>query len=149
MLSTPQQLTVAPFLPFQQEDLQSILRSRIQHLDTKYRGLQWKRLHISNNGLEYFLSTDHVEYFDLVSEEDYDLMTLTFSLRGANVLEDNALVQGLHSKLISGTRRRPYKVASLDINNLDDSRWETVFTWCNEDRNGVLEECKEEWRSAL
>lgn len=143
---TLQQITIAPFLPFQQEDLKSILRDRIQYLSAKYEGLHWKRLQISNIAIDYFLSTEHVEYFDLYGN-DNDPSILTFSLRGANSLQ-NALVHTLHTKLISGSRRRPYKVAFVDVTSIDDERWETVLEWC-EDNSGLVELCEEEWRLEL
>lgn len=140
-----------PFLPFQQEDLKSILRSRIQSINTKYQGLHWKRLHLSNTAIDYFLSTDHVEYFDLYRTDNNPENVLTISLRGANSLEGNALVQALHTKLINGTRRRPYKVAFVDITALDNETWETVFAWCNDSSSVLLdeEECQVEWRYVL
>ena len=141
-----QHLAIAPFLPFQSEDLKSILRSRIQYLDTKYEGIHWKRLHLSNTAIDYFLSTDHVEYFDLLTKDDNPL---TFSLRGAKALEGNALVQALQTKLISGTRRRPHKIAFVDITAFHDEMWQTVLSWCNADASGQLEACEEEWRLVL
>lgn len=142
-----QQMTIAPFLPIQQEDLKSILRIRIQFLSTKYEGLHWKRLQISNTAIDYFLGTEHVEYFDF-NGKDNDPSVLTFSLRGANSLQGNALVHTLQTKIISGSRRRPYKVAFVDVTAIDDERWETVFMWC-EDNSGLVELCEEEWRFEL
>jgi hypothetical protein len=147
-----QKLTIVPFLPFQQDDLKSILRSRIQYINTKYEGLNWKRLHLSNTALDYFLSTEHVEYFDLFGKDNDDPSSiLTFSLRGAKALEGNALVKALHTKLINGTRRQPYKVAVVDVSALGDnySIREAVFSWCADDESGALEECEEEWRLML
>jgi uncharacterized Zn finger protein len=54
----------------------------------------------------------------------------------------------LHTKLISGSRRRPYKVAFVDVTSIDDERWETVLEWC-EDNSGLVELCEEEWRLEL
>lgn len=143
----PQHLTIAPFLPFQSEDLKSILRSRIQYLDAKYEGIHWKRLHLSNTAIDYFLSTDHVEYFDLLTEDDN---AITFSLRGAKALEGNALVQAFHAKLINGTRRRPHKIAFVDMFAVHDEMWQTVLSWCDDtDTPGQLEKCEEDWRLVL
>ena len=111
--------------------------------------MHWKRLQLSRTAIDYFLSTDHVEYFDLLGNDNDASDSLTFSLRGAKSLEGNALVQALHTKLISGTRRRPYKIAFVDINPLNDS-WETVLSWCNEDNaSGLMEDCEEDWRLVL
>jgi hypothetical protein len=143
--SLNQQLTIAPFLPFQKEDLKSILSNNIQLLNRKYQDIHWKRLHLSNTALDYFLSTDHVEYFDLFGKAN-DSTTLTFSLRGATSLQKNALVQTLRRKLMSGVRRRPYKVAFVDVTASRDEKWETVLAWCDDES---FDNCEEEWRFFL
>ena len=64
-------------------------------------------------------------------------------------MEENALVRALRTKLTSGTRKRPYKVAFVDVAALDDEEWETVLAWCKEDELGRLIDCEEEWRLVL
>ena len=127
-----------------------IFQSKIERLNAKYQGLQWKRLEVSNAALNYFVGIDHVEYLDLlrddIDKEKSDVEALlTFSKSGAHALNDNALWQALMTRLVRGTRRRPYKVATVD---LDDNSWETVFRWCDDGEPG-LENWEEEWRSLL
>jgi len=142
--------TVAPFLPFQQEDLSSILQSRVQTLNLKYQGLHWKRLDVSLAAIKYFTSVDHVEYLDLFNvnkapdEDDGNVALLTFSTGGAHALDNNALWQALRTRLITGTRRRPG--FTLKVGLVANSR-ETMFSWCNIE-NG-LENCELEWSSLL
>lgn len=64
-------------------------------------------------------------------------------------MEENALVRALRTKLTSGTRKRPYKVASVDVTALDDEKWETVLLWCEDDESGRLMDCEVEWRLVL
>lgn len=76
-------------------------------------------------------------------------VSLTFSLRGGKALEGNVVVQTLHTKLISDRRGRPYKIAFVDLNAMEDD-WETVLSWCNEDiASGLMEDCEEAWRLVL
>lgn len=58
-------------------------------------------------------------------------------------------MRALRTKLTSGTRKRPYKVALVDVSALDDDTWETVSAWCKEDELGRLTDCEEEWRLVL
>ncbi|KAL7531591.1 hypothetical protein ACHAXR_006316 [Thalassiosira sp. AJA248-18] len=143
--------TVAPFFPFQQEDVASILQSRVQTLNMKYHGLHWNRLEVSHATIKHSVGVDHVEYLDLYNsnhgsgEEESNMPLLTFSTSGAHALDNNALWQTLRNRLIAGTRRRPGLTLKV---NLDDKNKETVFSWCSIEKGG-LESCEVEWRSLL
>ena len=143
--------TVAPFLPFQQGDILSILRNEVHRMDLKYQGFRWKRLEVSNTALDYFVGIDHVEYFDLFrnevdgDEENDDGIVLTFSTSGAGALASNPFWQVLSSKLARGTRHRPYKVGFVDF---DMKSSEILLFWCDDGAAG-LDNCEEEWQSPL
>lgn len=117
-------MSIVPILPFQQEDLISILSSRIQNINIKYQNLQyWKNLDVSSSTIRYFVGVDHVDYFDLYgsnggssndgvsndgSEEQDDsdnnaMMhqpALTISTSGAHALDNNALWSSLRTGLM-------------------------------------------------
>ena len=126
------------------------MQNRVQTLNQKYEGLQWKRLEVSHATIKHTVGIDHVEYLDLYKhydrseeEEQSDLALLTFSASGAHAL--NGLWQTLRTRLVTGTRRRP--MSTLKV-NLDHDSKEAVFKWCNRE-NGGVERCEEEWRPLL
>jgi len=138
---------IAPLLPLQRQDINSLLISKFDQLDRTLRGTQWKRLEISNDAINLFVDEDHVEYFDLFrkdttnSDKKSDKALLTFSVSGAMTLDQNSWWKALSNKIVDGTRRRPNDVAFIDI---DEESHETVFCWM--DDNDVSDHCKEEWR---
>jgi len=138
---------IAPLLPLQRQDINSLLISKFDQLDRTLRGTQWKRLEISNDAINLFVDEDHVEYFDLFrkdttnSDKKSDKALLTFSVSGAMTLDQNSWWKALSNKIVDGTRRRPNDVAFIDI---DKESHETVFCWM--DDNDVSDHCKEEWR---
>lgn len=137
---------IAPILPFQQEDLSSIMQGRIQMLNRMNQNHHWKRLEVSLATIRYFVGADHVEYFDLGEPDEGDGAStwLTFATGGAHALDNNALWQTLRTRLATGTRRRPGLTLRV---GLDDGSTETTFSWCKLE-NGE-ESCELEWRSLL
>jgi hypothetical protein len=147
-----QHATIAPVLPFQQEDLSSILHGSIQAVNLKYQGIRWKRLEVSLSAIRYFVGLDHVNYSDLVHIDDMQaemdenettssaLTLFTYSTRGAHALDRNALLEAIQSISITGS-------SSILKIGLDDLSKEALFRLCNS-YNG-LESCDVEWRSFL
>ncbi|KAL7446042.1 hypothetical protein ACHAXH_009654, partial [Discostella pseudostelligera] len=84
--------TVVPILPFQPDDLASILQSRVQALSVQYQEIVWKRIEISLATIRYFVGVDNIQYSDLhtVHDDHYTISNL-----GAHALDDNVLLQTL------------------------------------------------------
>eukprot|EP00970_Alexandrium_tamarense_P002793 scaffold390_cov191-Alexandrium_tamarense.AAC.8 len=140
-------VSIVPFLPFQQDDLSSMLRSKVQLMNVRFKGVNWKRLEVSNTSLDLFVGSNHVEYFDLYdNESERGSPLLTFSTSGGNALDHNSPWKALKNKL-SHTKRRPYKVAFVDI-DVENDGWKTVLEWCEDGESG-LEGCEVEWRLFL
>eukprot|EP00581_Thalassiosira_minuscula_P018014 CAMPEP_0183732182 /NCGR_PEP_ID=MMETSP0737-20130205/37722_1 /TAXON_ID=385413 /ORGANISM="Thalassiosira miniscula, Strain CCMP1093" /LENGTH=742 /DNA_ID=CAMNT_0025965111 /DNA_START=1 /DNA_END=2226 /DNA_ORIENTATION=+ len=125
------QITIVPFLPFEQEDLASILQSQVQKFNRKYQGVYWSKLEVSHAVIKQLTSVEHVEYLDLYNANDgeeeegeEDTSLVTFSFRGARALDDNAPWRTLRTRLTTGTRRRPGMILRLD---LDDDGKEMVW----------------------
>jgi hypothetical protein len=145
-----QHATLAPVLPFQQEDLSSILHGSVQTVNLKYQGIRWKRLEVSLAAIRYFVGSDHVKYsnlfHDMQSEIDENETTgsadasYTYSNQGAHALDQNALLEAIQNMSITG----PSTILKIGF---DDLSKEAIFRLCNSD-NG-LESCDVEWRSFL
>jgi hypothetical protein len=146
------QATIAPVLPFQQEDLSSILHGSIQAVNLKYQGIRWERLEVSLAAIRYFVGLDHVKYSDLFHVDDKQakidenettgsaLTLFSYSTRGAHALDRNALLEAIQSMSITG-------LSSVLKIGLDDLSKEATFRLCHS-YNG-LESCDVEWRSFL
>ena len=112
-------------------------------MNVRFKGVNWKRLEVSNASLDLFVGSNHVEYFDLYdSESERGSPLLTFSTSGGNALDHNSPWRALKNKL-SHTKRRPYKVAFVDI-DVENDGWKTVLEWCEDGESG-LEGCEVEW----
>lgn len=147
-----QHATIAPVLPFQQEDLSSILHGSIQAVNLKYQGIRWKRLEVSLAAIRYFTGLDHVKYSDIFHIDDMQgefdenetkglaVTSFPYSTRGAHALDRNALLEAIQSMSIKGSS----SVVKIDFNY---SSKEATFRLCNL-YNG-LESCDVEWRSFL
>ncbi|KAL3768593.1 hypothetical protein ACHAW5_001890 [Stephanodiscus triporus] len=146
--------TIAPVLPFQQEDLSSMLHSRVQSLNLKYQGVLWKRLDVSLAAIRFFVGSDHVEYSDLfdgngrhaeINENEKTgvaAASFAFSTHGAHALDRNALLEAIQSMSIVGISR-PGSTLKIGV---DEFRKETT-NWC--DTTNGSESCDAEWRSFL
>lgn len=128
---------VVPILPFQQDDLASILQDRVQALSVQYQQIFWKRIEISLAAIRYFVGVDHVKYSDLftVNNDDH----YTYSTYGARALDDNVLMQTLHG-MVKPDVQRLHPDMTLRIGFDDSSSNEVIFRWCIT-QNG-LESCE-------
>jgi hypothetical protein len=158
-------MMIVPFLPFQEDDMLLIMQSRFQELSMKYKDVHWVQFDVSTSALSFSVGVDRVDYLDLYDDGNFQPTEvrdaddeshqqsssssskplITFSTNGAHALRDNFIYTTLKSKLIGGTRRRPYKAAFLD---LDEDTLEYVLSWCDPDHADV-KECEEEWRLRL
>mmetsp|Transcript_11777 Transcript_11777/g.16898 ORF Transcript_11777/g.16898 Transcript_11777/m.16898 type:complete len:244 (+) Transcript_11777:225-956(+) len=153
--------TIVPILPFQQDDLLLIVKTWFQELSNKYQGIRWARLDVSTSALEHIVGADQVDYLDSYNDghlqptkardgdESHQLFSKplrTFSTKGAHALYQNALYVTLKSMLKSSdTRRRPYNVAFLDV---DQDTLDYCLGWCDP-AHTVLNECETHWRLPL
>lgn len=134
-----------------------IVQRWFQKLSDKYVDVHWARLDVSTSALEYVVGMDQMNYLDLyndgnfqptktreeVDDDDDESQKplITFSTNGAHALHENSVYTVLRSKLKSGTRRRPYKAAFLDV---DEDTLEYILSWCDPKYVDV-NECEGEW----
>jgi len=162
-------IPIVPFLPFQEEDMLLVIQRWFQELSDMYQDIHWTRLDVSTSALEYSVGMDHVDYLDLYhdgnfqrtktkdddendnnddndddeSQQSLSKPLITFSTNGAHALQhENSVYTALKSKLKNGTRRSPYKVAFLDM---DEDTLEYILSWCDPEYVDV-NECETEWR---
>jgi hypothetical protein len=156
-----QSMTIVPFLPFQEEDMLLVMESKFRELSDMYQDVHWVRLDVSASALSLFVGMDQMDYLDLypngsfqptktrdddneeVDESSSDHPLITFSTNGAHALQDSFLYTTMKTKLISGTRRRPYKVALLGT---DEDNLEYILSWCDPEYDEMKTQCEEEWR---
>ena len=137
-------MTIVPILPFQHEDLSSILQGRIQGINIKYQGVHWKNLVVSLAAIRYHVDVDHVNFSDTYTSKHDDgeeeiSMALSYSTNGAHSIINNILWQRLHPGITAVDRRRPESTLKVDI---DENSKELRFSWCKIE-NG-LETCQVE-----
>jgi len=136
-------MTIVPILPFQHEDLSSILQGRIQGINLKYQGDYWKNLVVSLAAIRYHVGVDHINFSDTYTANDGEEidMALSYSTNGAHSINNNILWQRLHTGITAVDQRRPKSTLKVDI---DEDSKELRFSWCKID-NG-METCQvESW----
>jgi len=134
-------VTIVPILPFQHEDLSSILQGRIQGVNIKYQGVHWKNLVVSLAAIRYHVGIDHINFLDTYTANDGEEinMALSYSTNGAHSINNNILWQRLHTGITAVDRRRPESTLKVDI---DENSKELRYSWCKIE-NG-LETCQVE-----
>jgi len=119
-------MTIVPILPFQHEDLSSILQGRIQGINLKYQGDHWKNLVVSLAAIRYHVDVDHINYTTKQDDEEIN-MALSYSTNGAHSINNNILWQRLHTGITAVDRRRPESTRKVDI---DENSKELRYSWC-------------------
>ncbi len=117
---------MVPILPFQPDDLASILQSRVQALSVQYQEIVWKRIEISLATIRYFVGVDNIQYSDLhtVHDDHYTISNL-----GAHALDDNVLLQTLEGMSKPDVQKHPDMILRI---GLDESTGnEATFRWCH------------------
>ena len=159
-------MTIAPFLPFQQDDIAAILQRRIQALGKKYQMLDlWKRLDVSYATIKHSVGVDHeTEYVDLYAtthhhhgfeeEDDEGVNRLhSYAARGAHALDSNTLWKALKSRARE-MEQRPDRVLNVRyVETYSDDLASVLskdlgFFWCSVGKVG-LKGCKKKKKSSV
>jgi hypothetical protein len=149
-----QHATIAPIMPFQEEDLLGLLYSKVQALNLQHQGVCWMRLEVSLATIRFFLGSDHVEYSDLLAIHDMSVdieddnqsgtvRSFTFSTLGAFALDQNSLLRAIESITKTGTLSRLDSILKIGVDNASK---EIIFQWCSFTDDG-LESCEVESHS--
>lgn len=114
-----------PILPFQPDDVASILQSRVHALSVQYQEIVWKRIEISLAAIRYFTGVDYITYSDLhtIHDDHYAISTL-----GAHALDDNVLLHTLKDMTKPDVRKHPDMILRI---GLDDTSNDATFRWCH------------------
>ena len=137
---------VAVFLPMGPQEIERVLRNRVEQLGRQHQGSLWKRLEATDRALRYFSGRDHVDYLSM-KKRGSDEIVLTFSKRGAHTLVDGALMQTLRSL----RRRLPPRPDLVSVFDFDADSGEAVMVRCEQnDRDGSDRgKCEEAWKDNM
>lgn len=128
---------MVPILPFQQDDLASILQARVQALSIQYQDILWERIEISLAAIRFFVGVDYVNYsdFSTVLDDEHS----TYSTFGAHALGDNVLLQTLHDLARQREQRHPAMTLRIGLDKGSGGN-EATFQWCSTQHG--LESCE-------
>ena len=122
---------VVPVLPFQQDDLASILQDRVQDLSIEYQGIVWKRIEISLAAIRYFVGVDHIKYSNLSTVQHDEHHHCAYSTFGAHALDDNMLLQALYNLVAKpSVERHPDMTLRIGFDGSGSSIDKATFRWC-------------------